>query len=161
MKIGGIIVLCVLVLLLVVFMAIIRVFNKLSLKKMGTEVAYMKIDDLFITRYELLAEVFAGCKNTEGVSSERELAINATTAEERVEHDKKMAEELKKLTAENAEFFGGEGAEFSAKLGELEVEISEAYAEYNKAVDAYTEMRNKKYAKPVVRFFKFEEKPIF
>lgn len=158
MKIGGIIVLSVLFLVFVAFFMIIRIFNKLTLKKIATEIAYVKIDDLFIARYERLPELFSVCENSQDVSAERELAINSKTAEERVEHDKKMASALSNLIEGNEEL---KASVIVSELKELEGKIAEAYAEYNTAVDDYEAMRSKPAFKFIVKFFSFEIKPHF
>lgn len=161
MKIGGIIVLCVAVILFIIFFIAIRIFNKLTLKKIGTEIAYIGMDDLFIKRYELLEEFFGLCENPAKASEERENAINSKTAEERVEHDKKMAEALNNLLESERSLKDGRGKELCDELRDLDLQISQAYTKYNEAVAEYEAMRNKKIVKPVAKFFSFEEKPFF
>ncbi|MBQ9558314.1 MAG: LemA family protein [Clostridia bacterium] len=158
----GIILLCVVVLLFIAAFATIRMFNKLTIKKIVSEGKYVDLDEAFIRRYEALPELLELVGGGEAVAAEREAAINSATAEERVGHDKLMAAALKRLLAEKAESLSsGRGAELADNLYALEAEIAQKYAAYNAAAKEYENLRKKPIMKPVVKFFSFEEKPLF
>ncbi|MBR4439629.1 MAG: hypothetical protein IKS88_03390 [Clostridia bacterium] len=158
----GIIILCIVTLLFIASFITIRMFNKLSIRKIVSEGKYVNLDEAFIRRYEALPELLELCGGGETVSDEREKAIRAERAEERVEHDKLMCEALSAYRAEHAaELSEGRGAEICEALDALEAEIAEKYADYNSATQEYERLRNKPVFKPVVKFFSFEEKPLF
>ena len=158
----GIIILCVVVLLFIAAFATIRMFNKLTIKKIVSEGKYVDLDEAFIRRYEALPELLELVGGGEAVASERQAAIDAKRAEERVEHDKLMAAALKRLLAAKAETLSsGRGAELADGLYALEAEIAQKYAAYNAATGEYEALRKKPIMKPVVKFFSFEEKPLF
>ena len=158
----GIIVISIVALLFVAAFVTIRLFNRLSIRKIVSEGKYVDLEEAFIRRYEALPELLEICSGGETVAAEREKAIHAERAEERVEHDKLMASALSDLLAANAEALSaGKGAELREKLGGLEAEIADKYAKYNAATEEYENMRKKPYMKPVVKFFSFEEKPLF
>ena len=158
----GIIIICVAALLFIAAFATIRMFNKLTIKKIVSEGKYVDLDEAFIRRYEALPELLGLVGGSEAVSAEREAAINSTTAEERVEHDKLMASALSELLAEKADALSsGRGAEIRETLSALESEIADKYAKYNEATEDYESLRKKPIMKPVARFFSFEEKPLF
>jgi len=158
----GIIIISVVALLFVAAFVTIRLFNRLSIRKIVSEGKYVDLDEAFIRRYEALPELLELCSGGEAVADEREKAINSTRAEERVEHDKLMASALSELLAANAEALSsGRGAELREKLAELEAEIADKYAKYNAATEEYETLRKKPFMKPVVKFFSFEEKPLF
>ena len=160
--VAGIIILCVVTLLFIAAFITIRMFNKLSIRKIVSEGKYVNLDEAFIRRYEALPELLELCGGGEAVSDEREKAIHAERAEERVEHDKLMCEALSAYRAEHAaELSEGRGAEICEKLDALEAEIAEKYADYNSATEEYERLRDKPVFKPVVKFFSFEEKPLF
>ena len=158
----GIIVISVVFLLFVAAFMTIRMFNRLTIRKIVSEGKYVDLDDAFIRRYEALPELLELCAGGETVADEREKAINSTRAEERVEHDKLMASALSELIAANADALSsGRGAELREKLEELETEIAAKYAKYNEVTEAYESLRKKPIMKPVVKFFSIEEKPLF
>lgn len=158
----GIIILCVVVLLFIAAFATIRMFNKLTIKKIVSEGKYVDLDEAFIRRYEALPELLELVGGDEAVASERQAAIDSTRAEERVEHDKLMAAALKRLLTAKAETLSsGRGAELADGLYALEAEIAQKYAAYNAATGEYEALRKKPVMKPVVKFFSFEEKPLF
>lgn len=158
----GIIILCVVVLLFIAAFATIRMFNKLTIKKIVSEGKYVDLDEAFIRRYEALPELLELVGGSETVASERQAAIDAKRAEERVEHDKLMAAALAELLMEKADALSsGRGAELRETLSALESEIADKYAKYNEATEEYENLRKKPIMKPVVKFFSFEEKPLF
>ena len=158
----GIIILCVVVLLFIAAFATIRMFNKLTIKKIVSEGKYVDLDEAFIRRYEALPELLELVGGGETVASERQAAIDAKRAEERVEHDKLMAAALAELLMEKADALSsGRGAELRETLSALESEIADKYAKYNEATEEYENLRKKPIMKPVVKFFSFEEKPLF
>ncbi len=158
----GIIILCVVVLLFIAAFATIRMFNKLTIKKIVSEGKYVDLDEAFIRRYEALPELLELVGGGEAVASERQAAIDSKRAEERVEHDKLMAAALSELLAEKADALSsGRGAELRETLSALESEIADKYAKYNEATEDYENLRKKPIMKPVVKFFSFEEKPLF
>ncbi|MBQ6552910.1 MAG: LemA family protein [Clostridia bacterium] len=160
--VAGIIIICVVALLFIAAFATIRMFNKLTIKKIVSEGKYVDLDEAFIRRYEALPELLELTGGGEAVAAEREAAISSTTAEERVEHDKLMAAALSELLAEKADALSsGRGAELRETLSVLESEIADKYAKYNEATEDYENLRKKPIMKPVVRFFSFEEKPLF
>lgn len=162
METGGIIVLCIVVLLLVAAVLMIRIFNKLSIKKMVSEGKYVDLDDLFIRRYEALPKLFELCGGGGEAENQRELAIHSERAEERVEHDKLMSEALAKLREDNADKLAtAEASEVCAELDKLAEDIAKGYEAYNKATKEYEDIRRKPSLKWAVRFFSFEEKPFF
>ena len=158
----GIIILCVVVLLFIAAFATIRMFNKLTIKKIVSEGKYVDLDEAFIRRYEALPELLEFVGGDEAVASERQAAIDSTRAEERVEHDKLMSAALERLLAAKADqLSSGHGAELADNLYALEAEIAQKYAAYNAATGEYENLRKKPLMKPVVKFFSFEEKPLF
>ncbi|MBO4935119.1 MAG: LemA family protein [Clostridia bacterium] len=158
----GIIILCIVVLLFIAAFATIRMFNKLTIKKIVSEGKYVDLDEAFIRRYEALPELLELVGGGEAVASERQAAIDAKRAEERVEHDKLMAAALSELLAEKADALSsGRGAELCETLSALESEIADKYAKYNEATEEYENLRKTPIMKPVVKFFSFEEKPLF
>ena len=158
----GIIVISVVFLLFVAAFLTIRMFNRLTIRKIVSEGKYVDLDDAFIRRYEALPELLELCAGGEEVAAEREAAINSTRAEERVEHDKLMASALSELLAANADALSsGKGAELREKFAGFETEIADKYAKYNAATEEYENLRKKPIMKPVVKFFSFEEKPLF
>lgn len=160
--VAGIIIICVVALLFIAAFATIRMFNKLTIKKIVSEGKYVDLDEAFIRRYEALPELLELTGGGEAVAAEREAAISSTTAEERVEHDKLMAAALSELLAEKTDALSsGRGAELRETLSALESEIADKYAKYNEATEDYENLRKKPIMKPVVRFFSFEEKPLF
>ena len=162
MNIAGIIILCVVALLFVAAFATIRMFNKLTIKKIVSEGKYVDLDEAFIRRYEALPELLELVGGCEAVASEREAAINSTTAEERVGHDKLMAAALAELLAEKSDVLSsGRGAQLLETFSALENEIADKYAKYNEATEDYENLRRKPIMKPVAKFFSFEEKPLF
>ena len=161
-KAAGIVIICVVALLFIAAFATIRMFNKLTIKKIVSEGKYVDLDDAFIRRYEALPELLELVGGCEAVAAEREAAINSTTAEERVEHDKLMASALSELLAEKSELLSsGSGARLLEKLSALDSEIADKYAKYNEATRDYESLRRKPIMKPVAKFFSFEEKPLF
>ncbi len=161
-KAAGIVIICVVALLFIAAFATIRMFNKLTIKKIVSEGKYVDLDDAFIRRYEALPELLELVGGCEAVAAEREAAINSTTAEERVEHDKLMASELSGLLAEKVDLLSsGSGARLLEKLSALDSEIADKYAKYNEATQDYESLRRKPIMKPVAKFFSFEEKPLF
>ena len=81
--VAGIIIISVVFILFVAAFATIRMFNKLSIKKIVSEGKYVDLDEVFIRRYEALPELFELCGGGEAVADEREKAIHAERAEER------------------------------------------------------------------------------
>ena len=160
--VAGIIIISIVALLFIAAFVTIRMFNKLSIRKIVSEGKYVDLDEAFIRRYEALPELLELCGGGEAVAGEREKAIHAERAEERVEHDKLMCEALSAYRAEHAaELSEGRGAEICETLDALETEIEGKYAAYNSATREYENLRNKPIFKPVVKFFMFEEKPLF
>ena len=160
--VAGIIIISIVALLFVAAFVTIRIFNRLSIRKIVSEGKYVDLDDAFIRRYEALPELLELCSGGEAVAEEREKAINAARAEERVEHDKLMASALTELLDANADALSsGRGAELREELAALEAEIADKYAKYNAATEEYENFRKKPLVKPVVKFFSFEEKPLF
>ena len=160
--VAGIIIISIVTLLFIAAFVTIRMFNKLSIRKIVSEGKYVDLDEAFIRRYEALPELLELCGGGEAVAGEREKAIHAERAEERVEHDKLMCEALSAYRAEHAaELSEGRGAEICETLDALETEIEGKYAAYNSATREYENLRNKPIFKPVVKFFMFEEKPLF
>lgn len=158
---GGIIVLCIVVLTLIISVVLIRVFNKLSVKKMVVEGKYTDLDNLFLKRYEKLPEFLNICESAKA-SEELELAVKAEMAEERVAHDKNMSEAIADARSKNAyKLSEGKGAELCEELDVLGDEISEAYSAYNAAAEDYEKFRCKPMVKGIANFFSFEEKPVF
>lgn len=159
--VAGIIIISIVALLFVAAFVTIRIFNRLSIKKIVSEGKYVDLDEAFIRRYEALPELLELCSGGETVVEEREKAINAERAEERVEHDKLMASALTYLIGANAEALSsGRGAELCEELAALETEIADKYAKYNAATEEYESFRKKSLIKPVAKFFSFEEKPL-
>lgn len=141
---------------LVVFALLESIFSKrLFVKKLASDNAYIKLDNLFIERYEMMDGLFSNTEDAavSEIMQERQKCIDSTTETERSGHDKRMAELIEKYRESNKD-------KNLDSLDDVGSRIDTAYSDYNSITNDYNNFRKKLLVRPVGKFLGLSEKPI-
>lgn len=143
------------VLVVIVIFALIESFysKKLFVKKLAADNAYIKLDDLFIERYEMMPALFNGeDEKISAIMIERQQCIDSKTEIERSKHDKKMCELI-------FQYVSDKNINISS-LDDVTKRIEEAYFQYNELTNDFNAFLTKPLVRPIGKFLGFSQKPI-